>query len=130
MNRSTPKQYSKKFKQRVVEEVLTGQHTQAEARRLYGIKSKSGILEWIRVFHGQERRSKTIKTLTEMQKDQKEEALRRRIKELEEELSVEKHKSLLYEKLVELAEEELGIEIKKKYGAKPSQGLKKRQTSR
>jgi transposase-like protein len=130
MNKSKPKQYSRKFKQRVVEEVLTGKYTQAEARRIYGIKSKSGILEWIRVIHGQERRPKTIKKLTEMQKDLKEESLRRRIEELEKELRIEKHKSLLYEKLVEVAEEELGIEIKKKSGAKQSQELKRRQNLR
>ena len=62
-----------------------------------------------------------------MQKDQKEKALRRHIEELEKELLIEKHKSLLYEKIVEVAEEELGIEIKKKYGAKQSHELKKRQ---
>ena len=45
MKRSKPQKYSLKFKQRVVEEVLSEKYTKAEANRLYGIKSKSGILE-------------------------------------------------------------------------------------
>ena len=133
MKKTKPTIYSGSFKQKVVEEVLSGKYTQAEARLIYGIKSKSGILEWIRISQCQERRDRrpiTIKTLTEMQKDQKAESLKRRIKELEKELKIERHKSLLYEKLVEVAEEELGIEIKKKYGAKQSHKLKKSQNLR
>lgn len=130
MKKTKPTNYSSSFKKKVVEEVLSGKYSQAEARRIYGIKSKSGILEWIRKIHGETRRPITINTLTAMQKEQKEETLKKRIKELEKELNIEKHKSLLYEKLVEVAEEELGIEIKKKYGAKQSHGQKKRENLR
>ncbi len=41
-----------------------------------------------------------------------------RIKELEEELRKEKLRAELWQKVVDVAEKELAIDIKKKYGAK------------
>lgn len=121
--------YSETFKWQVVEEVLSGKYTKEEARRIYGIKSKSGILEWMRIFGGQDRRSKqelSPELLEMAQKSKKEKALEERIKQLENELNVEKHKALLYAKIVEVAEEELGISIRKKSGARQSDELKKK----
>ena len=123
MNQSKPEHYSSSFKNRVIEEVLTGKYTQAEARRIYGIKSKSGILEWIRVSQGQQRRPKTIKTIKEMQKNQKEESFRRRIEELEKQLRIEQQKSMLFEKIIEIAEDKYGLEIRKKSEAKQYSSL-------
>ena len=44
----------------------------------------------------------------------------RRIKELEEELNREKLRADLWQKMVEIAEEQLNLDIRKKYGAKQS----------
>jgi len=120
---SKPQRYSNNFKNQVVEEVLSGKYTQSEALRIYGIKSKSGILEWIRVAHGQQRRPETIKTITVMQKDQKEESLKRRIEELEKQLRIEQQKALLFEKIIEIAEDKYGLEIRKKSEAKQYSSL-------
>jgi len=43
-----------------------------------------------------------------------------RIKELEEDLLLEKQRADLWQKIVEVAEEELGLDIKKKFGARLS----------
>ena len=42
--------YSDEFKQTVVAEVLSGQINKDEARRQYGIKGKSAVLNWLRKF--------------------------------------------------------------------------------
>ena len=43
-------QYSDEFKQAVVDEVLSGHISKDEARRRYGIKGKSAVLNWLRKF--------------------------------------------------------------------------------
>lgn len=115
--------YSESFKWQVVQEVLSGKYSKEEARRIYGIKSKSGILEWMRKFNGQDRKNKrtiTREELANMAKTRKQKSLEERILELERELSISKHKAILNEKIIDIAEKELGLEIRKKYGAKQS----------
>ena len=45
-------EYSEDFKWQVVQEVLSGKLGKAEANRLYGIRSKSAILYWMRQYSG------------------------------------------------------------------------------
>ena len=52
--KSRGKQYSERFKFQVIREVLEGERTKEAARRFYGIKSKSAILEWTRKYSGEE----------------------------------------------------------------------------
>lgn len=48
--------FSKDVRRKIVAEVLSGTLTKEQARHVYGIKSKSAILEWMRIFAGLERR--------------------------------------------------------------------------
>ena len=48
-----------------------------------------------------------------------------RIKELEKKLKEAELKAALYEKMIDLAEQESGVEIKKKYGAEQSAASEK-----
>jgi transposase-like protein len=123
------RKYSDEFKWRVVHEVLSGNLTKEAARRVYGIKGKSAVLNWLRKFGGIESRN-----LAELQPlSKQEEKLRmkelsekdKRIKELEAELSRERLRADLWQKIVELAEEQLNIDVRKKFGAKPSIPSKK-----
>ncbi len=41
---------TERIKRKIVLEVLSGKITKEEARRLYQIKSKSGVLDWMRKF--------------------------------------------------------------------------------
>ena len=54
-SRHRPQIYSDDFKWKVVQEVLSGKITQAEAKRKYNIKSNSAILYWTRQLSGWER---------------------------------------------------------------------------
>lgn len=115
--------YSDEFKWKVVREVISGKFNKEEARRIYNIKSNCAILYWMRKFSGNNdyRNSGSsvnpkiefshMKELT--QKD-------KRIQELEESLKREQLRADLWQKMVEIAEGQLNLDIRKKYGAKPS----------
>jgi transposase-like protein len=116
-------------KRHVVLEVLSGKITKEEARRKYGIKSKSGILDWMRKYAGMSSRSygqDPLPILRDMDKSQDEKAqLEARIAELEQELASVRLKGKAYQIMVELAKEEYGLDLEKKSGAKQSKDSKK-----
>ena len=116
-------------KRLVVLEVLSGKITKEEARRKYGIKSKSGILDWMRKYAGMSSRSygrDPVPLLRDMDKSKDEKAqLKARISELEQELASVRLKGKAYQIMVELAKEEYGLDLEKKSGAKQSKDSKK-----
>lgn len=134
-----PKQvnsYSDEFKLKVISEVISGQYSKEAARRIYGIKGKSAVLQWIRKFQGGVKPESVFLPLSqqvnEMKKQQNsstDQELLRKVAELEKQLRQEKIKSGLWQTMVEIAEERFGIEIKKKSGAQPSAGTKKKRTN-
>jgi len=121
--------FSDDFKWKVVQEVLSGRITKEEARRVYNIKGKSAVLNWIRKFSGVKNctlaASKDYPNQIEIRQMKELSEKDKRIKELEEELVRERLRGDLWQKIVELAEEQLNIDIRKKYGAKPSTPSKK-----
>jgi transposase len=114
--------YSEAFKWRVVQEVLSGRFSKEEARKVYGIKSNCAILYWMRQFSGiDDYRSGGGPTLEQSSmKEMKElDKNAQRIQDLEDELRRERIRADLWQKMIELAEEQLNIDIRKKFGAKP-----------
>lgn len=126
------RKYSETFKWEVVKSVLKGKYTKEEARRIYGIKSNSAILYWIREFTGIKnyRQPSEFEVSKNKQKEITAKEQLNRIEELEAELRKEKQRSELWKKMVEIAEEDLGVEIKKKFGAKQLLELKKKAEKR
>ena len=121
MKKKTMSNYSEEFKLQVVKEVLDGKFSKEEARRIYGIKSNCAILYWIRKFSGQSNyREGGISQidLESLMNKKKEIDKDERIKELEEALRKEKLRAELWQKMVDVAEDELNLDIRKKYGAK------------
>lgn len=113
--------YSHEFKLQVIKEVLSGKTSKEAARKKYGIKSKSGILNWMRKFGLSE--YKSIPDYFErMKKDETtdNEALKQRIRELERALEDAQMKSAIYSKMIEVAERDLKISIRKKPSTKQS----------
>jgi transposase-like protein len=124
-----PQEYTEDFKWQVVQEVLSGKLSKAEANRLYGIRSKSAILYWMRQYSGISNYRESTKKLSSkeaMKNKQEIIALEEKLQKLEKSLKRERNKSAIYEKMLEIAEEEYGINIRKKYGAKQSSVLKKK----
>ncbi len=126
--REKPQTYSEEFKWKVVQEVLSGEITQAEAKRKYNIRSNAAILYWMRKLSGihNYRESRMLYLPEQNKLIKKEESQKdKRIKQLEDSLEKEKNRALIYEKMIEVAEEEYGLPIRKKSGAKQLEELKK-----
>jgi len=122
MGKREQQSYSESFKWKVVREVLCGRFTKEEAKRYYGIGSNCAILYWMRKYSGNlnYRKSGQVEDFNSMRKKLPIQMQNARIKELEEALILEKQRAELWKTMVEIAEEELGINIKKKYGARQS----------
>ena len=112
--------YSESFKVKVVKEVISGKFSSKEAaRRYYGIKSKSAILDWMRLYSGAEGITKTGRLLKKQDSMSEEIAKQSmRIKELESALRNEELKVDLSNAFIDIAKEKYGIDLRKKYGAK------------
>ncbi len=121
MSNKTAGKYTEEFKWKVVKEVLDGHLTKEAARILYGIKGNSDILYWMRQYSGIENYKEgglPLKQSEDMAKLKAEIELQDRLNALEEQLSIEKLRADLWQKMVEVAEKELNIDIKKKYGSR------------
>jgi transposase-like protein len=120
------------LKRKIVLEVLSGKLSKEQARRVYGIKSKSGILEWMRKFasidpkaHGID----PIPKLKTLQDDTKEILdLKSKIKNLEAQLKYTEFKGRAYQIMVEIAKEQYNLDLEKKFGAKQFKDLKQNKT--
>lgn len=115
--------FSESFKQSVVDQVNRGLLSKEEARRRYGIKAKSGILTWQRNFQKYGRCSLNLPVDTILLKLKKtsvpaasssEASLLTRIKQLERQLEDEQLRSEGYSRMIDFAEKELNVPIRKK----------------
>jgi transposase len=116
--RSRNKSYSESFKRKVVYEVRTGQINKDEARRRYNIPGKSTVLNWCRLYGKvKEIPEESVADKEELLKEL--EQLKKENNRLQQDLENAELKAFAYEKLIEVAEKRLGVEIKKKIGEKP-----------
>jgi len=121
--------YTEEFKWKVVQDVLEGKYTKEEARRIHNIKSNCAVLYWMRKYSGNDNYRHggiPLGTKTSMSNMKELSEKDRRIKELEEQLKRESLRADLWQKMVEIAEGQLNIDIQKKYGAKQSVPSKNR----
>lgn len=106
------KSYSESLKREVVRAIQLGLLSKEEARKKYGIRGHSAILKWIRTF--EEQGSLTKRNYMDYKNTSKD-ALINRIKELERQLEDEKIRAEGYSKMIDIAEEQLKISIRKKH---------------
>ena len=118
--------YDREFKTKVVEEYLATACTKMSLVRKYNIQFKSAIQTWMRVLgyndpYGPSQKFKfgeiTFTPLTKLPKNAPT-GLQKRIKELERQLEDEKLRSEAYARMIEKAEKELKIAIRKKPATK------------
>lgn len=108
--------YSNSLKKEVIREVQSGLLSKAEARRKYDIPGSSSIIEWIRKFDSKLPDNRKIMDYKKSDKD----ALIKRIKELERQLEDEQMRSFGLSKMIDIAEDQLKITIRKKSVTKQS----------
>ena len=121
MERNTNRQqFTEAFKLQVIEDVLSGRLSREQARRVYNIRGNSAVLYWIRKFNGIENYKKPGLSLGDYMSTQSSveaKSLELQIKQLEQQLAHERLRADLWQQMVETAEQDLGLDIKKKYGA-------------
>ena len=110
--------YSESFKIHLVEEVESERLTQAEAMRKYDILGHSTVLKWRRRYGRLQGSYRKVRHMSE--KEHETMRLDNEIKALKQELDGARLKNVVLETLVDVAEKELGIPIRKKYGARRS----------
>lgn len=117
--------YSVAFKMRVVEEVENGLISAHEARKLYHIGGQGTIAEWVQRYGMNKRLERTVYVMTH---DEELELirLRKENRRLQRALDDSQLKSIALESLIEVAEEKYHIDLKKKYGSKVLEELKKK----
>jgi hypothetical protein len=101
-------------------EVLSGKYNKEQARLIYGIKSNCAILYWMRsiaVMKDYRYTHSFANGIKDMDSSKSQQELQQKIEQLEDELRRANLRADVWQKVIEIAEEQLHIEIKKKYGA-------------
>lgn len=110
------KTFNEEFKRKVVYEVKMGFISKEEARRTYNIAGHSTVLKWIRKFEGKDPFNLRAMPQNKSSNDD----LLKRIKELEHQLEDETLRSEGLSKMIDIAEDQLNISIRKKSDTKQS----------
>jgi transposase len=114
--------YADDFKLKVVQEYLMSDSTFAILQKKYGIRSGSCITEWIRKFdlappsRSQIELERAMKGQSQI--TPREQELELKIRSLEKELERERLRTLALNKMIDIAERDLKIKVRKNSGAK------------
>jgi transposase len=113
-------QYSETFKIHVVAEVESGKLSIAEANRKYNIAGHTTVSKWCRKYGKSTNKQNNLKGTIMAKEEHEIVRLHNEIKALKANLDDERMKNVVLETMVDIAEKELDIPIRKKYGAKQS----------
>ncbi len=112
--------FSDVLKRRIIQEVLSGSISKEGARRQYGIRGKSAILKWMRKFGYASNFDSITFRMKSKELPEYPEQLKRRIVELEKALEEAKLSSKFYSTMIDIAEKEFKLPIRKKSVTKQS----------
>lgn len=114
--------YTDDFKLKVVQEYVMGDATVSDIQKKYGIKSRSCISDWVRKFGLESPTQREIELNNAMkeqnQRTPREQELELRVKQLEKELEKERLRTLALNTMIDIAERDLKIKVRKNSGAK------------
>lgn len=118
--------YDEGLKRKVIEEYLAGGCSKMDLLRKYNIRTKSGIQRWMKKFGYSDVQKPTAVKFTPLifpdltkKNDLKNDSdLHKKIRELERQLEEEKLRSEAYARIIDKAEKELKIPIRKKPNTK------------
>ncbi len=112
--------FSESFKRKKVSEIERNLSSVSEISKEYQVSATS-IYKWLYKYSMQRKRG--TKQVIEMKSDtRKIQALKEKVKELEQMLGQKTIEAEFHKKMVEIASEEVGFDIKKKFGSKPLSG--------
>ena len=115
-------QFPDELKYKIVQEYLQSSISKKDLMQKYGVRGNSCIMNWMRKFglsYPTEAQIKVNNQVTkEIKKPRQERELEQKLKTHEQELEYEKLRTKALNTLIDIAEEELKISIRKKSGAK------------
>jgi transposase-like protein len=117
------KNYTIKEKRKIAQLVISGKESVLSASQRFGIGGSMTIYRWIKQFQDGKLQ---LQSSTTMAKDQKNPSNSITVSDnatMQDELEMLRLKVLAYETMIDIAEKELGISIKKKSSAKQSPAL-------
>lgn len=127
----TQKDYSLSFKLQVVDEIESGQLERLEACHKYGIQARSTITQWLRKYGNFDWNDLSKVTMSKTP-EQKILELEAKVKLLEKQKARAEHlaeradkKVIIFDMLVDMAEKEYDIQIRKNYAPELSKASKK-----
>jgi len=113
----TQKDYNLGFKLAVVSQVEKGEMTYKQAQKAYGIQGRSTVLVWLRKHSNFDWRNPKIHS---MLNPRSRETPAQKIKRLERELSDERLKNEILNKMIDISDQQYGTSIRKKFLPKQS----------
>lgn len=120
--RTKVNQFPDELKLQVVQEYLQTDRSQKELMKKYNIRGNNCITNWIRKFELQAPCEQQIELQRIMAKQKEktayEQELEVKVKKLEEQLEYEQFRTLALNTMIDVAERDLKISIRKKAGAK------------
>lgn len=113
------KGFSESFKIQIVKEIESGQINVSTARRKYGILGHSTISKWRKKYGSLPAVNEYLKQRNQMEKKANEiERLKNEVKNLKLKLENAQLKNTVLDTMINIAEKEFDIPIRKKYGGK------------
>ena len=112
--------YAPSLKRKIAKEYLSGQASYGVLAEENGLRDKSVVKEFVKWYRHQLSLEPEIKITTMDLQKKSEEDLENRVKALEGQLQRAELKTEMLETLIDIAEADLGIDIRKKSGAKQS----------
>jgi transposase len=115
----TQKDYTMTFKLQLVQEIEQGKLSTTEAMKIYGIQSRSTIVQWLRKYGKFDWINQTPSNMPKtpdqkiMELEQKVLLLEKQKSLLEKQLETSDKKSIIFDMMIDLAEKEYNISIRK-----------------
>lgn len=125
------KDYSMSFKLQIVEEIELGELSTTGAVRKYGIQSRSTVVSWLRKYGNFDWENQTPSNMPKSQErkllelEQKVKLLEKQKAMLEKQVEKADKKSIIFDYMIDLAEKEYNISIKKNSSPEQSISSKK-----
>jgi len=120
--RRSQRDYTLAFKLEVISLVESGECTYKEAQLRFGIQGKSTVLVWLRKYGTLDWKIPIVMSSPES----KIKELEAKLQNLEKELKEERLKREMSDTILEVAEEQFGIAIRKKYSPKQLKDLSRK----
>ncbi len=128
----TQRDYTMSLKLQVVSEIERGELSTTGAKRKYGIQARSTVVNWLRKYGTFDWENQTPSNMPKspeqkiMELEQEVKLLQKQKKHLEKLAERADKKAIIFDMMIDIAEEELNIPIRKKFSPKQLNASKKK----